>query len=383
VSKKAHEYSLISIDINNFKNINDLYGVTNGDSILNQFAELMIKIKKEAHLRVFRISGNEFVLLNKKPQEGDNYETFIKSLNKKIHENKFYINYNNEKLNINILVTIGVACRSKEPIEHAHIALQQAKQEHIKYKIYKYDSELKENILKNMKMTQIIKDAMKNDKVVVYFQGIFKDDKAYKYETLVRIEHEDRIISPFEFLQIAKKNGDYLNLTKIIIEKSFRTFQNRVEDFSINLSFEDIENKDMVKYLKVKINQYNVSKRLIIEILEDESIKSYSTVREFVKEFKALGVKIALDDFGSGYSNFNRVLELQVDYIKIDGSIIKNMDTNHDSYLIAKTITDFSKKLGIKTIAEYIHSDAVYTKAKEIGVDEFQGFLLAEPKPLD
>jgi len=104
-------------------------------------------------------------------------------------------------------------------------------------------------------------------------------------------------------------------------------------------------------------------------------------MKKFVFELKDLNVEIALDDFGSGYSNFSRVLELNVDYIKIDGSIISTIDKNNNSLLIAQTITEFSKKLGVKTIAEFIHSKEVYEKAKELGIDEFQGFFFGEPKP--
>jgi len=125
-----------------------------------------------------------------------------------------------------------------------------------------------------------------------------------------------------------------------------------------------------------------VQDKLVIEILEDESFLNYEIVKKFVHEMQELGIKIALDDFGSGYSNFTRVLELNVDFIKIDGSIISNIDTDTNSYIIAQTIAEFSKKLGIKTIAEYIHSQEVYKKAQELGIDEFQGFLLGEPKPL-
>jgi diguanylate cyclase (GGDEF)-like protein len=381
IGEAPQKYSLISIDINNFKNINDLYGLNNGDEILKQFAKLLTKIKQHNYCKVYRVSGDEFAILNKKPQN-DYCIDFISYLIKSIDKNDFYIYFNNEKIAIDLGVTIGIANRTTNLIEKAHLALIQAKEENEKYKVYESDLKLEEDIIYNVEYTKIIKDAIKNGNVVVYFQAIFKDDSVHKYETLMRINHNGRIVSPFEFLDIAKKNGDYLDLTKIIIEKSFKIFHTRDKQFSINLSFEDIRNKAIVEYIKEKLEEYDVKNQLIIEILEDESIKNYELVKSFVHEMKKFGIKIALDDFGSGYSNFARVLELNVDYIKIDGSIISNIDTNENSYLIAQTITEFSKKLGIKTIAEYIHSEDVYVKAKELGIDEFQGFLLAEPKPL-
>jgi len=381
IADDPKKYSLLSIDINSFKNINDLYGVDRGDEVLKQFANLLIKIKKHHHCKVYRVSGDEFAILNKKPQD-NNYTSLVDYFSKLIHEHDFFIDFNNEKIFVDINITVGIAYKSTNLIEKAHLALIQAKERHGKYNIYQSDLKLEQDIKENIKYTKIIKKAIKNDKVIVYFQPIFKDNNIEKYETLIRIDNNGEIISPFKFLEIAKKNGDYFDLTRIIIEKSFKTFSTRDEFFSINLSFEDIQNENIVKYLKDKIVEYSVQNQLIIEILEDESIKNYELIKNFIHEMQELGAKIALDDFGSGYSNFSRVLELNVDYIKIDGSIISTIDTNQNSYVIAQTITDFSKKLGIKTIAEYIHSEGVYAKAKELGINEFQGFLLGKPKPL-
>jgi len=381
ISNSPQDYALLSIDINNFKNINDLYGVDNGDEILKQFAEMLIKIRRFKHCRVYRVSGDEFAILNKRPKN-DDYEEIVSYISESIHENDFFIDFNNEKVFIDFTITVGIAYKTKNIIEKAHLALINAKQKHAKYQVYISDLKLENEIRHNIKYTQIIKNAIKNDKVIVYFQPIFENDKIHKYETLIRIDNDGEILSPAKFLDIAKKNGDYSELTKIIIEKSFKIFSLRDELFSINLSFEDIQNEEIILFLKDKLKQYGIGKKLIVEILEDESIKNYELVKSFVYELKEIGVKIALDDFGSGYSNFSRVLELNVDYIKIDGSIISTIDTNTSSYIIAQTITEFSKKLGIKTIAEYIHSEDVYKKAQELNIDEFQGFLLGEPKPL-
>jgi len=381
ISDTPQNYSLVSIDINSFKNINDLYGGENGDEILKQFAKLLIKIKEDNYCKVYRVSGDEFAILNKKPQN-DYFTPLVEYFSKAIHEHDFFININSEKMAVDLSVTMGISYKSTNLIEKAHLALIKAKEERVKYKMYQSDLKLEQNIKENIKYTKIIKNAIKNDNVIVYFQPIFENGVIYKYETLMRINNDGEIISPFKFLEISKKNGDYLDLTKIIIDKSFKIFTKRDELFSINMSFEDIQNKEVIEYLKDKITQYSVHNQLIVELLEDESIQNYELVKVFVDEMQELGVKIALDDFGSGYSNFSRVLELNVDYIKIDGSIISTIDTNVNSYIIAQTITEFSKKLGIKTIAEYIHSKEVYKKAQELGIDEFQGFLLGEPKPL-
>ena len=119
--------------------------------------------------------------------------------------------------------------------------------------------------------------------------------------------------------------------------------------------------------------------RLVFEILESENLSDYDFLEEFVLKYKKLGCKIAIDDFGSGYSNFIRIIRLKPDYLKIDGSLIKNIDKDNNSYEIVKSIIAFSKTLNIRTIAEYVHSEEIFNLLLELGVDEFQGYYFGKP----
>ena len=131
------------------------------------------------------------------------------------------------------------------------------------------------------------------------------------------------------------------------------------------------------------LSQEDFKNRVVFEILESEGIKSYTEVSEFFKEIKKLGGRIAIDDFGSGYSNFEYILKLDVDFIKIDGSLIKNIDKDLYSQVIVETIINFAKKLGIRTVAEYVHSEEVYEMAKNLEIDYCQGYYLSPPKPFE
>ena len=149
----------------------------------------------------------------------------------------------------------------------------------------------------------------------------------------------------------------------------------------MNLSFKDILNYEFIDYLnnaleKLKFEDRN---RLVFEILESENLSDYDFLEEFVLKYKKLGVKIAIDDFGSGYSNFIRIIRLKPDYLKIDGSLIKNIDKDNNSYEIVKSIIAFSKTLNIKTIAEYVHSEEIFNLLLELDVDEFQGYYFGKP----
>ncbi|MBK6547687.1 MAG: EAL domain-containing protein [Arcobacter sp.] len=153
------------------------------------------------------------------------------------------------------------------------------------------------------------------------------------------------------------------------------------KNITMNLSFKDILNYEFIDYLdnaleKLKFEDRN---RLVFEILESENLSDYDFLEEFVLKYKKLGVKIAIDDFGSGYSNFIRIIRLKPDYLKIDGSLIKNIDKDNNSYEIVKSIIAFSKTLNIRTIAEYVHSEEIFNLLLELGVDEFQGYYFGKP----
>ena len=164
-----------------------------------------------------------------------------------------------------------------------------------------------------------------------------------------------------------------------MIEKSFKEFENLPFEFSINISYEDIEDKNFLNFIKYKLQKYDVAKRVVWEILEDEGVKSYDVLFDFIKEVKALGCKVAIDDFGSGYSNFEHLLRMDVDYLKIDASLIKYVATDENSYKVVKTIVEFANSLNLKTIAEYVENEEILKITKKLGVDFSQGYHFSAP----
>ena len=166
-----------------------------------------------------------------------------------------------------------------------------------------------------------------------------------------------------------------------MIEKSFEAFKDIDVEFSLNITIEDILNEDIKDFLYQMLQQYQIGNRLVLEIVESESIENFVEISNFIKEVKNYGCKIAIDDFGTGYSNFEYLLKLKSDYIKIDGSMIKDIDTNNDAKLVVSTIVDFAKKMNIKTIAEFVENESIEKVIKELGIDYSQGYLHSKPKP--
>lgn len=240
------------------------------------------------------------------------------------------------------------------------------------------------NKLKNI---SIIKDALaKQGSFVSFFQAIMNNhtNKIEKYESLIRlIDKKGNIITPFQFLGLAKKTGYYSNITEIVIQNSFRALDYTDRQISINLSSSDIENRYLRDLLWSYISKDHYKGRVTFELLEDEEVKDFELVKDFILKSKQEGkVKIAIDDFGSGYSNYERLLQFQPDILKIDGSLIKNILTDEYSKHVVESIIVFAKKQKIKTIAEFVSNREILLEIKRLGIDYSQGYYIEEPKRL-
>jgi EAL domain-containing protein (putative c-di-GMP-specific phosphodiesterase class I) len=229
-----------------------------------------------------------------------------------------------------------------------------------------------------------LKNVVEDSNIEPYFQAIYNANtlKIEKYEALMRlIEPKTKeIFSVFPFLQTAKKIKLYENMMQIMIEKTFDKVCSLNIEFSINLCYEDISNDSFRKYIYKKINECNKPKNIIFEILESDFIEDFNIVKDFATHVRSFGCKIAIDDFGSGYSSMENILKLKPEIIKIDGSLIKDIDTSLESKTIVRNIVNMAKELNAKTVAEYVHSKKVYEVVKTLNIDFLQGFYLAEPK---
>ncbi len=157
-------------------------------------------------------------------------------------------------------------------------------------------------------------------------------------------------------------------------------FKDKDAEFSINLSINDILEPQISEYLIMMLKRYGIGSKIVFEIVESEYIEKFEDVMAFITKVKKYDCKIAIDDFGTGYSNFEYLIKLKADYLKIDGSLIKNIDKDKNAYLVVSTIVDFSKKLGMKTVAEFVESEDIFKIVKELGVDYSQGYYFQQPQ---
>lgn len=372
---------LVIVDVDRFKTINDLYGEAVGNIILVAISKVLRSFVDGLECKIYRIGSDQFALLREFNGDMQNCRETISKLITTINTKQFHID--KFDIDISINVTVGVSNSKNHIMETADMALKKAKADRIPYLVYKDEYNLDSEYKNDIKWTKIIKDAIQFQNVTVFYQPIVDaDETLVKYEALIRIVQDGEVYSPFFFLDIAKKIKFYSKLETIMVKKAFEVIYNNKVHVSINLSIEDIMDSEFMSRIENLIVKHNIANLITFELLESESITDYKKVVDFIERMKKLGCEIAIDDFGSGYSNFAYLVKFQPDFIKIDGSLIKDIDEDENSFLITKTINDFAHKLGIKTVAEYVHSESVFEKLKEIGIDLYQGFYFSEPKPL-
>lgn len=232
----------------------------------------------------------------------------------------------------------------------------------------------------------LLKLAVENNSIEPYIQPIYntKTMKIDKHECLMRIinPNTQEVKSIFPYLDIAKKIKLYEKMMTIMVEKSLAYFSTKDNEFSLNLSYEDIANESFRNFIYEKIKLFPYSYNIIFEILETDFIEDFSVVETFVNNVRAFSCQIAIDDFGSGFSSMENILKLNPEIIKIDGSLIKNIHTSEESKTIVRNIINMAKELNAKTVAEYVHCKEVYDTVLQLEVDFIQGFYLAEPKSL-
>lgn len=378
LNKRFNKLALI--EINSFNEISDFYGNWTRDVILIEFSKVISSFAKKNGMKVYKIDSDVFALLDSTQLRKETFIKLIKKFQNDIENHCFFYNKNK----IFISVRAGISINEDFLIEKADMALNYAKKQHKQIQQYSKNLQISKQFKDNLTCLRKIKYALKNDKIVPYFQPIYNNatHKLEKYEALIRMIDEDgKLILPNYFLDAAVKSGIYSELTRVMINKTFEVFENIEKDFSINLLVDDILDPHTRKFILNKLKKYKNSKHVIFEIVENEEIDNYKQVSEFIEKVHEYGAKIAVDDFGAGYSNFEYIMKLNIDYIKIDGSIIKNIANDNSAQIIAETIVSFSKKLNIYTVAEYVHDEKTYNKIRNINIDFSQGYYLSKPKP--
>lgn len=378
---KLNAPCLAIFDIANFNEINDFYGYFIGDKLIQELGENLSRLG-DASYGFYRMYADQFAVLGNQSIH-ENFEATMRKWHTHLRQTPLHVG--DEEVHVNLMCVLSF--ESPELLlTTADLTKNHAKISHLDFCVYHKNIELAKEYERNLYWQKRLKIALETDAIVPFFQPIMntKTHKIEKYEALVRMISEDEVISPFQFLDIAKKTNQYTHITQTMIEKSFALFTKSSLKCSINLTVEDIKNRYTMDFLWNALERYKMQGKVILEIVESEGIENFKGMEPFLEYMKHYGCHLSIDDFGTGYSNFNYLIKLQAHTIKIDGSMIKEI-TNPASGArdVVEAIVMFAKARGMKTIAEFVASEEIFKAVCDLGIDYAQGYFISPPVPQD
>ena len=381
----ANNPILVLIQIEGFMDIEKFYGYIISHRIEEKFAkDLKSLMPKTLNFnKFFSLDNGQFAFV--KDLEDDStlvLENIIQELQSfQYIINELKIDTGEIDYDISIMMSVANGKDCIENVKYGLKTLQKNKQDFILANNLAQKEQ--DKAANNLKILKMVKQAIETSNIISYFQPIVsnKTKEVVKYESLVRlVDENNEVISPLFFLDIAKKGKYYAQITAIVLENSFEALKMTDKNISINISALDIEKSITRKKIYELLDIHKESAhRIVFELLEDEDVKDFDEIIKFISEVKKYGVKIAIDDFGTGYSNFERLLKYQPDILKIDGSLIKNIEQDSYSLSVVKTIVSFAKEQNIEIIAEFIENENIYNILKDLGVEYSLAYYFGRP----
>lgn len=368
---------IIAIDLDNLLKIENTYGEAIVKNILTEVFNILDTFFK-SKAKLIRYSWDEILILVPKNCENKTL-TMVKQLKEILETHKF--KYKSLELNLKVYIGVNRELQKMkdldDAIKYTFVALNQAKKSN--KGIAEFGINNKANVLP--KLIEL-KEAIERNKISLLFQPIVdvSNRKIFKYEVLTRIIGNDgREINPAEFLDVIRGTTLATDFNIKVLEKAVFYLKKYPDiEISVNFSPVDIIGGAVARAIR-EINDKKLLSRLTLEILETENIYDYEKFRENITLIKIAGCKIAIDDFGSGYSNFKHLIELNVDYLKIDGEIIKNVKQDNKALILVQAIKDFADRAGIEVICEYVSNEEIYRILKELGIKYMQGYMFGKP----
>ncbi|MFA5542298.1 MAG: bifunctional diguanylate cyclase/phosphodiesterase [Bacilli bacterium] len=389
--KDSQQSALMFLDIDDFKLVNDYLGHFNGDQLLKQIADRLKSIINEDDL-IIHLSGDEFIIIVNNIDKKINLHEIANKIIKTIDE-VFSIG---EKI-VSVSCSLGASIYPdhgttiEELLKKADIAMYEAKKKgKNNYLIFEPDFNI--YFSNRYVLVDELKDAINNNDFVVHYQPkvLTESNDVFSYEALARWNHPvDGLISPNLFIPAAEELKLIDQLDKIMITNICRDLKSRIDSnkqpfpVSINIStlfFNDIKFCDILFEI---FDEYEIDTSLItIEITESIAIRDFEDTISKINKLKNRNIKIAIDDFGKGYSSLTYIKLLPLDYLKIDKMFIDGLLDNNIDEAIVRYSIEISNLIGIKTIAEGVETSEQLDHLKKLGCYAYQGYLYYKPKPL-
>jgi diguanylate cyclase (GGDEF)-like protein/PAS domain S-box-containing protein len=392
-SRYGYQLALFYLDLDRFKEINDTSGHEAGDSFLKLVANVLKETVRSTDL-LCRLGGDEFTLLMPHADLPG-----VEHIARKINYVLKALIFNYSGKSYNASASIGVAIYPlhgltlNELMANADLAMYKAK-ELGRGQHHMFDSNIdyRNKLNQTVRWRNILEDAIVNDKFVLFYQPILdiKSNDISHYECLVRLRQDDgQLLMPTDFVFRAEELGIISKIDKIVMKKAVQQHiefkhQGKQYKLSVNISKRSFDDPTIFEYFATIFSNPEVDQeRIIFEITDTASISNYQTTNILIDKIKALGCVLALNDFGVEYPSLHYLKNAPIDYVKIDGSLISQIDKNNEDKLFVKTLIELAQAFGKKTVAEYVESEVILTILKEFGIDYAQGYHIGKPKELE
>ncbi|MCB2295825.1 EAL domain-containing protein [Clostridium algoriphilum] len=381
--------AFLFIALDKFKAINDSFGHETGDVVLTKVAERLKSNIRSADI-VSRIGGDEFIVIIRDLKSSSSATEIGKTLVKVLSDAFIY---NNNLLYIGASVGISLFPEHGTDVDtlirNADLAMYEIKNSG-GYGCTLYNNIMNDNNIHKLETEKNLKNALNKKEFITYYQPIIdlKSMKVLSAESLIRWKREERIIQPIEFISIAKKMGRMVEIDNWMLYnacsqcKKWQKLGAKDFSISVNTSYKQLIQLNFVQLVMNILHGQSLDPRyLSLEITEDEAMEDIDLIIKVLLELKLQGVKISMDDFGTGYSSLSYLSKLPINTIKIDRSLIINLDNNSKNLVIIKSILAVATNLNIKVIAEGIETEKEFATLKELRCDYIQGYLIGKPMP--
>ena len=382
-------HSLLYIDLDHFKVINDTLGHHQGDIVLRNISSLIVTRLRDSDI-LSRIGGDEFALLlpntdqSKALKIAEDVCKLLSDYQCKLDDQIFKV-----KCSIGIAEISGTEESSEEYMKQADIALYAAKKQGRNLAhIYDKDDIHSKDLQASLEWTRKLHQAVADDNLELYFQPVvdITTRETVYHEALVRLKIEDTVVSPGEFIPALEREGDMSMLDHQVIKKAIKYLSDypALTKISINLSAQGFSDERLVPLIKEKIEQYQVApQRIIFELTESASLSNITATRQIVSKISELGCDFSIDDFGTGFSTFNYLKQLPAQSVKIDGSFVVDLTSNPVDLALVKAIYEVATALNKETVAEFVENEETFEILKQIGITYAQGYHLGKPQPIE
>ncbi len=389
-STRGASHTLVYIDLDHFKVINDTFGHDHGDSVLQEVSLLLRSRLRQSDI-LCRIGGDEFAVLLANTDIGQ-AQPIAEELRKRMQG----FQYRQEGQHIEVGASMGLceidgqASNAGEYLKRADIALYVAKRRG-RNLVHSYNPEDRESeeLRNSVDWARRFRNAMADGHLLLHFQPVLeiKSGQIAHYEALIRMNLPDQgMIPPGVFIPALERASEMAQLDHWVIRRTIGLLKefpalNRV---AINLSAQAFRDENLVTLVEGTLKEHQIEpNRIIFELTESASMANVAATQRMINSLLKLGCSFSLDDFGTGFSTFSYLKQFPADSIKLDGSLIAQLDSNPEDLAMVRAISDVARTLGKKTVAEFVENVAVLELLREIGIDYAQGYHIGRPVPIE